>query len=198
MSFLYNLTVNKKATTDPLIFKSQFLEIQEKYCLYEQIYTDGSKDGKKVAAAAVLDGESYQFRLPNNASIFSAELKAIDLALNHINQDAYWRYIIFTDSLSAMQAIEHERTDNPLIVNLLEKTSRICTNADLVFCWLPSHIGISGNGEADIAVKEAVSLDILPFQVPFYDFKPMICDFINPPPPAGRGVEFAGCRPAEW
>ena len=178
-TFLYNLTVNKKATTDPLIFKSQFLEIQEKYCLYEQIYTDGSKDGKKVAAAAVLDGESYQFRLPNNASIFSAELKAIDLALNHINQDAYWRYIIFTDSLSAMQAIEHERTDNPLIVNLLEKTSRICTNADLVFCWLPSHIGISGNEEADIAAKEALSLDILPFQVPFYDFKPMICDFIK-------------------
>ena len=31
--------------------------------MFEQIYTDGSKDGKKIAAAAVLDGEVYQFRL---------------------------------------------------------------------------------------------------------------------------------------
>ena len=30
-------------------------------------------------------------------SVFSAEVKAIDLALNHIEQDAYWRYIIYTD-----------------------------------------------------------------------------------------------------
>ena len=54
------------------------------------------KDVEKVSSAAILDGELYQFRLPNNASIFSAELKAIDLALSHIEQDAYWRYIIFT------------------------------------------------------------------------------------------------------
>ena len=48
------------------------------------------KMAKKVASAPILDGELYQFRLPNNSSVFSAELKAIDLALNHIEQDAYW------------------------------------------------------------------------------------------------------------
>ena len=178
-TFLYDLAANKKATTDPLVFKNQFLEIKERYCLYEQIYTDGSKDGKKVAAAAVLDGELYQFRLPDNASSFSAELKALDLALSHIQQDAYWRYIIFTDSLSAMQALENERTDNPLIVTLLDKISEVCTNADLVFCWLPSHIGISGNEEADKAAKEALSLDVLPFKVSFSDFKHLINVFIQ-------------------
>ena len=130
------------------------------------MYTDGSKDGEKVASAAILDGESYQFRLPNNSSIFSAELKAIDLALNHIEQDAYWRYIIFTDSLSAMQALEGEKTDNPLVVILLKKLSRLCKKADIVFCWLPSHIGINGNEEGDKAAKDALSLEILPFKVP--------------------------------
>ena len=103
-----------------MIFKNKFLEVKEQYYTHEEIFTDGSKDGEKVASAAILDGELYQFRLPNNSSIFSAELKAIDLALNHIEQDAYWRYIIFTDSLSAMQALEDEKTDNPLTVNLLE------------------------------------------------------------------------------
>ena len=120
-TFLYDLAANKKTTTDPSVF-------------YEQIYTDGSKDGKKKKkknpTSAVLDGELYQFRLPDNASSFSAELKTLDLALSHIQQDAYWQYIIFTDSLSAVQALENERTDNPLIVTLLDK---ICTNAILSF-----------------------------------------------------------------
>ena len=147
--------------------------------MFEHIYTDGSKEGKNVAAAAVLDGEVYQFRLPNNASIFSAELKTIDLALSHIEQDAYWRYIIFTDSLCAMKALENEKTDNPLIVNMLDKISRICETVDLVFCWLPSHIGISGNEEADKAAKDALLLDVLSFNVPFNDFKPLINNFIG-------------------
>ena len=80
-----------------MIFKTKFLEVKEQFYTHEEIYTDGSKDGGKFASAAILDGELYQFRLPNNFSIFSAELKAINLALNHIEQDAYWRYIIHTD-----------------------------------------------------------------------------------------------------
>ena len=178
-TYLYNLASDKKAITDPIVFKAKFLEVKEQYFTHEEIYTDGSKDGEKVASAAILDGELYQFRLPNNSSIFSAELKAIDLALSHIEQDAYWRYIIYTDSLSAMQALEGEKTDNPLIVSLLEKLSRLCVRADIVFCWLPSHIGISGNEEADKTAKDALSQEILPFKVPFSDFKPLIHNFIR-------------------
>ena len=116
-----------------MIFKNKFLEVKEQYYTHEEIYTDDSKDGDKVASAAILDGELYQFWLSNNSSVFTAELKAIDLVLNHIEQDAHWRYIIHTDSLSVMQALEGEKTDNPPIVSLLEKLSRLCERADLVF-----------------------------------------------------------------
>ena len=162
-----------------MIFKNKFLEVKAQYYTHQEIYTDDSKDGEKVASAATLDGELYQFRLPNNSSIFSSEHKAIDLALNHIEQDAYWRYIIYTDSLSVMQALEGEKTDNPLIVSLLEKLSKLCDRADIVFCWLPSHVGISGNEEADKAAKDALSLEVLSFKVPFSDFKPLINNFIK-------------------
>ena len=199
-TYNYFLASYKKATTDPMIFKNKFLEVKEQYYTHEEIFTDGSKDGEKVASAAILDGELNQFRLPNNSSIFSAELKAIDFALNHIEQDAYWRYIIFTDSLSAMQTLEGEKADNPLIVNLLEKLSRLCERADIVFCWLPSHVGISGNEEADKAAKDAFSLDILPFKVAFYDFKPLINNFA-PSRTGGRIRRLPSCRvvkPHQW
>ena len=55
----------------------------------------------------------------------------------------------------------------------------LCERADIVFCWLPSHIGISGNEEADKAAKDALSLEILPYRVPFNDFKPLINNFIK-------------------
>ena len=66
-----------------------------------------------------------------------------------------------------MQALEGEKTDNPLIVSLLEKLSRLCVRADIVFCWLPSHIGISGNEEEDKAAKDALSQEILHFKTSF-------------------------------
>ena len=179
LTYRFNLASDKKAITDPIVFKTKFLEVKEQYYTHEDIYIDGSKDGEKAASAAILDGELYQFRLPNNSSIFSAELKAIDLALNHTEQDAYWRDIIFTDSLSAMQALEGEKTDNPLIVSLLENLSRLYERANIVFCWLPSHVGISGNEEADKAAKDALSLDILPFKVPFNVFIPLMNNFIH-------------------
>ena len=78
-----------------------------------------------------------------------------------------------------MKALEGEKTDNPLIVNLLEKLSRLCKRADIVFCWFPSHVRISGNEEADKAAKDELSLDILPFKVAFNDFKPLINNFIQ-------------------
>ena len=78
-----------------------------------------------------------------------------------------------------MQALEGEKTDNPLIVSFLEKLSRLCERADIGFCWLPSRIGIKGNEDTGKAAKEALSLQILPFKIPFDDFKPLIKNLLK-------------------
>ena len=78
-----------------------------------------------------------------------------------------------------MQALEGEKSDNPLVVGLLRKLSALSERADIVFCWLPSHIGIAGNEKADKAAKDALLIEVLPFKVPFSDFKPLINSFIH-------------------
>ena len=51
---------------------------------YKHIYTDGSKDDMKVGCAVVSDDFSETMRIPDGSSIFTAEAKALDLALDLI------------------------------------------------------------------------------------------------------------------
>ena len=48
------------------------------------IYTDGSKYDMRVGCAVVSDNYSENMRIPDGSSIFTAEAKAIDLALDFI------------------------------------------------------------------------------------------------------------------
>ena len=76
---IFDLTSHQKSNTDSLIFQSKFNELKSKFPHHSHIYTDGSKIGKVVASAAVLDKHISKSRLPDGASIFSAELRAIIL-----------------------------------------------------------------------------------------------------------------------
>ena len=50
---LYLIFVNIKADTNPLIIQQHYAEIKSEYSDYSTMYTDGSKDGDKVASAAL-------------------------------------------------------------------------------------------------------------------------------------------------
>ena len=84
--FRFDLTSDKKSETDPNTFQVRYNEIKEHYFSFKPIYTDGSKDGNSVAAAAVYGTKVKKCRLPNKSSSFSAEVKAIDLALDLVEQ----------------------------------------------------------------------------------------------------------------
>ena len=50
---------------------------------------------------------------------------------------------------------------------------------DIVFCWIPSHIGIRGNTKADTAAKQALQLPITDFKIPYTDLKASIENMLN-------------------
>ena len=121
-------------------------------------------------------------RIPKN-TIFSAEAMAITLALD------YYQYmdpvqhdvVVYSDSLSCLQLIESEDTENPLICNIMNLLWALSDKGTHVrFCWLPSHCGIEGNEIVDQLAKETLNHDIDPLTTVHYaDLKPVVNSYIQ-------------------
>ena len=116
---ILDLTENQKSSTIPDLFKANFREIKEKYRDQTEFYTDGSKVNEMVGAAAVWEFGTLKTRLPDGCSIFSAEAMAILKALDCIKVSRWKLFIIYSDSLSCLQAIDNEDMDNPFIQKIL-------------------------------------------------------------------------------
>ena len=60
-----------------MFFKQKLAEFKDSKQTGIEIYTDGSKDKNKVAAAAVINKDVFSARFPDEATIFSDEAKAL-------------------------------------------------------------------------------------------------------------------------
>ena len=93
-----DLTKLSKTKTHPITFQENFLNIRNNFPDHHHIYTDGSKQGMKVGCAAVFQNQELLKRLPNESSIYSAEVIAIDLVMNIIANHKSSKFIIYSDS----------------------------------------------------------------------------------------------------
>ena len=163
----------KKSSVDPSALKQRFLDLH--HHLYNDriaIYTDGSKAENKVSAAAYVNGRFFVRRLPDGASVYSAELTALSLAIQYINNSDDCRFVIFSDSLSALQALHGRVFKNPLLCHIIHQYMNATDEGNnIAFCWVPSHVGIRGNELADWTAKAALNLELSDSQVPPSDFR---------------------------
>ena len=113
-------SLSKNDTLSP-VFIQKFNEIKNDHSYCTPIYIDGSKDNDRVECGTIIDNSAFKQRLPNNASIFTAEVTAIDLALDAINESDDDHFIIFSDSLPVVLSQHNMKLNNPLILKLLEK-----------------------------------------------------------------------------
>ena len=172
-----SLTEHSKKTTNPVILKAKFFELKHRYPNHSMLYTDGSKTDDAVAAAAIMQGQNgVQVRLPNQISIFTAELFALRLALRAIYYSDQQRFIIFTDSLSSLMALKGNDYDNPQVLQIHRMCSILIADGKMVtLAWVPSHVGIPGNEFVDNLAKEALDFnEILQLKIPFTDLKPHV------------------------
>ena len=120
-----NLTLHlgKKSESNPHLLKESFHQLQSQFIDYQCIYTDGSKEENKVGCATFTNGNSKMLRLPDGSSIITAEAKAIDLALDFINEcNSKDKFIIFSDSVSST-GLKPYFIQKPSNTTIITKTS---------------------------------------------------------------------------
>jgi len=61
---------------------------------------------------------------------------------------------------------------------LLIKHNELSSNKNIIFCWLPSHVSIPGNEEADSVAKSSLDLNESKSKVPHSDFKHLINKYV--------------------
>ena len=79
--------------------------------------------------------------------------------------------MIITDSLSSLQALKSQKLNNPIVSNILHMCHYLSGHKDIIFCWVPSHIGIQGNERADVLAKAALDKTKQFYYIPYTDFK---------------------------
>ncbi|GFT65719.1 putative RNA-directed DNA polymerase from transposon X-element [Trichonephila clavipes] len=167
-----------KFTVAPVVFQRVFAYHRSQYSSYSTIYTDGSKRADYVGCGVVIEDIMHGYRLVTSCSIFTAEAVAIYRALQLIDSTMPRKYCIYTDSMSVLEALENYNDRcHPVVCKILDITSRLYSKGrDIVFCWLPSHVGIIGNEQADSAAKSATTH--LPLAFPLSDMKRVIMHHI--------------------
>ena len=129
----------------------------------KKIFTDGSKSESAVGSAAVPmehNIDEVLKRIPSNASVYTAEATALDMALNTIKQSRKSSFLIPSDSLSCLTALKAYKTLDPKILKLKIKINALTKNGKtIVFLWIPGHAGITGNELADELAKHALSAE---------------------------------------
>ena len=94
----FDLCKYKKSETNPTLYRLHYSELLESFTDYTHIFTDGSKDGDKTAAAFICQSFEFSKRLPDKASIFTAELEAIVSALRYIKITVKNnKFVLFSD-----------------------------------------------------------------------------------------------------
>lgn len=127
---------------------------------FTEIYTDGSKVNERVGAGVVIykdqvEVDSFSYRLNNNATVFMAELYAIYRAIAFVIKDYYNsnvisnKYVIISDSMSALIALSSSNEYRTYILNLKNKIKFF--NIDLFLTR--AHVGVLGNERADEMAK---------------------------------------------
>ena len=180
----FDLTKFQKSNTPDHIYKEELNSLLEFVPGFHRIFTDGSKseDGKAGAAAVSMEHphQPFKHRLLDNSSIYSAELQAILLALKKVYQSKDTNFLILSDSKSSLEALNSKKMDHPLLVEILELyNSLLLEDKDIIFIWVPSHIGIRGNTLADQAAKEALSGPVNSKHSVYNDFKPLVIKYMS-------------------
>lgn len=140
---------------------------------WHYIFTDASKHAASSCVGIGVYHSQYkivqQIKLPPESSVFTGEIFAILKAIEYAELAKLRDVVIFSDSLSSLQAISHfpfQRIKQAQLVFSIRDRILQCSlkGCNIIVSWIPSHVGIAGNERADRLANEAIQIgDIFPY-----------------------------------
>ena len=169
------LAVTPKYSTPPNIWQGIFRDhITTKHQNRVHIYTDGSKQLSNTGCGVWSKNFTLMNRLPPDCTIFTAELFSIYSALKFIEKQP-GKFSIFSDSLSSILALQSLQSSSHYLIHWITELLLSFPSDKVVVDWVPSHMGIPGNENADAVACSSLSLHtILSYQFSMSELRPRI------------------------
>lgn len=155
----------KHGDTIPVDRLKAFQRTQDVFLHASWIYADGSQSQNGTGAAAVLEHNVSSCKLQEPSSALEAEMMAIHLAIALISTQPSGSFVIATDSMASLTALENNMVSTNTSALLMRCRSGLHTLAtsghSVTLVWVPAHSGITGNEIADEAAKRAATTSSL-------------------------------------
>ncbi|CAK1553445.1 unnamed protein product [Leptosia nina] len=134
-----------------------------KFCVFHRGRRDNGSKSEDGCGAAFFDPQlniKLPVKLNSNISIMHCELMAIAEALSYVDSVNNSQFLILSDSKSALFHLARLPSRNrglPIAYSILDSICKLkVKNKTVQIQWIPSHVGIEGNEEADRWAKYAV------------------------------------------
>jgi ribonuclease HI len=126
------------------------------------IFTDGSRsEGETGFGVYHFENFVFGLRLHEPSGVFTSELTAILHALIHIKTHPPGQFLIMTDSMSSIAALQSQIISpktHPLVYDCKEAFWILHgLGYEINIGWVPSHVGVGGNERVDQIAKNAAA-----------------------------------------
>lgn len=158
--------INSKKDNNPIKLKQLVLCVMHgTFKNRKRIFTDASKEEDKCAIGVYMEFSNQRISrcLKKETCITSAELIAIEVAVQVIENLELHDCVIYTDSKSAcimLNNVLETGEGETLLVKIIEAA----TKWNISLQWIPSHISIVGNDLADQLAKQGIKQQTLPLE----------------------------------
>ena len=138
------------------------------------MYTDGSKDPASGATGFGVVVPAREARVSRRTTdgigVYTVEMVAVLVAVRWVELARVGRVLICSDSAAVLASLRsfHSSSRQGLLYEVLMSVTRcVSQGTEIKFMWVPAHVGVEGNEQADELAKRALTKEKVDMNIKF-------------------------------